>query len=61
MKKDVIVIEKVFEVPVKRLWKALTDKHELQYWFFNLQGFKAEPGNKFQFMGGHDPNIQYRD
>jgi len=60
MKKDVIVIEKVFEVPVKRLWKALTDKHELQYWFFNLQGFKAEPGNKFQFMGGHDPNIQYR-
>lgn len=59
MKHTIIVLERVFNVPAKRVWKALTDSNELKNWYFNLQGFKAEVGYQFQFTGGHDKGVQY--
>jgi uncharacterized protein YndB with AHSA1/START domain len=59
MKNRVIVLERLFNVPAKRLWKALTDSKEMKAWYFDLPGFKAEVGFQFQFTGGHDDGIQY--
>ena len=47
----VIVVEKTYNAPVERVWKAITDKNEMKKWYFDLSEFKAEPGFEFQFYG----------
>ncbi len=54
-----IVLERLFNAPVTKVWKALTDKNEMKSWYFNLAEFKAEIGIKFQFTGGPSPDKQY--
>jgi uncharacterized protein YndB with AHSA1/START domain len=46
-----IVIEKVYNAPIQKVWKAITDKDEMKKWYFDLSEFKAEPGFEFQFSG----------
>lgn len=53
-----IVIERTFDAPVAKLWKAITDKNEMKTWYFDLVEFKAEKGFTFQFTGG-TPEHQY--
>jgi uncharacterized protein YndB with AHSA1/START domain len=55
-----IVMERVLNAPVTKVWKAITDKDEMKSWYFDLEEFKAAVGLQFQFMGGPDPNTQYR-
>lgn len=51
--KKPFVIEKIYDAPVSRVWKAITDKEEMKQWYFpDLDQFKAEVGNTFQFTGG---------
>jgi uncharacterized protein YndB with AHSA1/START domain len=59
MKNNTIVLERLFDVPATRVWKALTDSNEMKSWYFNLPGFKAEIGYQFTFLGGHEEGIQY--
>lgn len=54
-----IIIEKVFDAPVSKVWRALTDSAEMKKWFFDIPGFKAEKGFQFQFTGGPDNGPQY--
>lgn len=58
MKAAPLIIERVYEAPVERVWKAITDKEQLKHWFFDIKEFKAELGFEFQFVGGKD-DIQY--
>jgi uncharacterized protein YndB with AHSA1/START domain len=44
-------IERVYDAPVEKVWKAITDKEEMQQWYFKLDAFKAEPGFEFSFYG----------
>jgi uncharacterized protein YndB with AHSA1/START domain len=55
-----IVLERVFNAPTAKVWKALTNKNEMKKWYFDLAEFKAEIGFKFQFYGGPTPERQYR-
>ncbi|MBA4139697.1 MAG: SRPBCC domain-containing protein [Segetibacter sp.] len=59
MENQPIVLERVFNAPASKVWKALTDKDEMKKWYFDLAEFKAEEGFKFQFSGGPDPETQY--
>lgn len=52
MKQEPFVIERTYNAPIERVWKALTDKNEMKEWYFNLSEFRAEPGFEFQFEGG---------
>lgn len=52
MKAAPIVIERTYNAPVEKVWKALTDKEAMKQWYFDLKEFKAEPGFEFQFEGG---------
>lgn len=58
MKTNPIIIERLFNAPAAKVWKAITDKNEMKNWYFDLKEFRAEKGFKFQFLGGHE-GVQY--
>ena len=53
-----IVLERTFNAPISKVWKAITDKNEMKKWYFDLAEFKAEKGFQFQFTGG-PPDKEY--
>ena len=56
MENKPIIVERVFNAPVSKVWKAITAKEEMKQWYFDLAEFKPEVGFKFQFMGGTEEN-----
>ena len=51
----VIVVEKIYNAPAEKVWRAITDRNEMKKWYFDLAEFKPEPGFEFQFYGeGHE-------
>lgn len=54
MKNTPFVIERTFNAPVQKVWKAITDKEQMKEWYFDLEEFKPEPGFEFQFVGGKE-------
>lgn len=59
MENDPVIVEGVYNVPVDKVWKALTDNNEIKQWYFQLKEFKPEIGFKFEFSGGADDGPQY--
>lgn len=53
------VIERTYNAPPKKVWRAITDKNEMKQWYFDLAEFKLEVGFEFQFLGGKDEKSQY--
>jgi uncharacterized protein YndB with AHSA1/START domain len=54
-----LIVERIVNAPVAKVWKAITDEVQLRQWFFNVDAFKPEIGFEFQFDGGKD-GICYR-
>ena len=54
MSSDQFVIERTYDAPIAKVWKAITDKNEMKKWYFDLAAFKAEVGFEFQFLGGSE-------
>jgi len=52
MKNEPFVIERTYNAPVEKIWKAITDKNQMKQWYFDLAEFKPEVGFEFQFYGG---------
>ena len=57
MKGDAIIIERVYDAPVEKVWKAITDREQMKQWYFDLVAFKPEVGFEFQFEGGNENRI----
>jgi uncharacterized protein YndB with AHSA1/START domain len=53
---DAVVVERIFNAPVARVWKALTDVDEMREWYFDLKEFKPEVGFEFAFVVEHEGN-----
>ena len=51
---DPIVVERIYNAPIEKVWKAITNSDDMRQWYFDLPGFKAEVGYEFQFTGGPD-------
>lgn len=51
MKNASFEIERVYNAPVSKVWEAITDKEQMKQWYFDIAGFKPEPGFEFQFSG----------
>ena len=50
-----IVIERIFNAPVKKVWEALTDVHQMKKWYFpQLEDFKAREGFETSFNVHHE-------
>jgi uncharacterized protein YndB with AHSA1/START domain len=54
MNQQSFVIERTYNAPVDKVWKAITDKEQMKQWYFDMSDFKAEPGFEFQFTGGEE-------
>jgi uncharacterized protein YndB with AHSA1/START domain len=54
MKQEPFVIERTYNAPIEKVWKAITDKTQMKEWYFDMSDFKLEPGFEFQFVGGPD-------
>jgi len=49
-----IIVEKVMNAPVSRVWQAITDKTKMKEWYFDIPSFEAKVGSEFRFEGGPD-------
>ena len=54
MKTEPFVIERTFNAPVAKVWKAITDKNEMKQWYFDIAEFKPEVGFEFHFSAGDE-------
>ena len=52
MKQEPFVIERIFDAPIQKVWKALTDTSEMKQWYFDIASFKPEVGFEFEFTAG---------
>lgn len=54
-----VVIERVLDRPVEKVWKAITDREQMKKWYFDLDGFRPEKGFHFKFSGQGHTGEQY--
>lgn len=54
MKHEPFVIERIYNAPVEKVWKAITDKDQMKEWYFDIASFTPEVGFEFQFEAGDD-------
>lgn len=54
MSSQPFVIERTYNAPVEKVWRAITDKDQMKQWYFDLTDFKPEAGFEFQFEGGSE-------
>jgi uncharacterized protein YndB with AHSA1/START domain len=50
---EAVVVERMLNAPVGRVWKALTDVNEMRRWYFDLKEFNPEVGFEFEFVVEH--------
>lgn len=44
-----IIVQYKIKAPVEKVWKALTDQHEMKSWYFDISDFELEIGKVFNF------------
>jgi len=59
MKNEPLVIERTYNAPIAKVWKAITDKSDMKQWYFDIAEFKPVVGFEFQFDASNE-NITYR-
>jgi uncharacterized protein YndB with AHSA1/START domain len=47
-----LVVEKVINAPINRVWKAITDHSQMQQWYFKMAAFEPKKGFEFAFESG---------
>jgi len=48
------VIERTYNTPREKVWQALTNRDQMEQWYFKLKEFIPEVGFKFTFLGGSE-------
>lgn len=55
MENKIITIERTFNAPVEKVWKAITDKDQMKQWYFPMMDqFKPEEGFETEFNVHHE-------
>lgn len=54
MQHEPLMLERTFNAPANRVWKAITDVKQMKEWYFDLDDFKPEIGFEFSFTGGDE-------
>lgn len=54
MNHNPVIVERTFNAPAEKVWKAISDRTEMKKWYFDLPDFSPEPGFKFTFEGGDE-------
>jgi uncharacterized protein YndB with AHSA1/START domain len=53
---EAVVVERTFNAPLAKVWKALTDVDQMRQWYFDLKEFRPEVGFEFEFVVEHEGN-----
>jgi uncharacterized protein YndB with AHSA1/START domain len=54
MKSEPVIVERVYNAPVKTVWEAITDIEKMKQWYFPmLEEFEPEVGFETRFDVGH--------
>ena len=56
---EAVIVERTFDAPVARVWKALTDVDQMSVWYFDLKEFKLQIGFEFEFVVEHEGNTYH--
>jgi uncharacterized protein YndB with AHSA1/START domain len=56
---EAVIVERTFDAPVARVWKALTDVDQMRVWYFDLKEFKLQIGFEFEFVVEHEGNTYH--
>jgi uncharacterized protein YndB with AHSA1/START domain len=59
MEQQTIIIERTYNAPIEKVWKALTDKDQMKEWYFDIPDFKPEVGFEFEFIGKGKKGEEY--
>ena len=51
MNSQPLVLERTYDAPAEKIWKALTDVDSMRKWYFDVDDFRPEPGFRFHFAG----------
>ena|SRR5438552_6207551 len=51
---ETVIIERILNASIARVWKALTEANEMRIWYFDLKEFKPEVGFEFEFAVEHE-------
>ena len=51
---EAVVIERTFNAPIAKVWRAITDVDQMRKWYFDLKEFKPELGFEFEFSVEHE-------
>ncbi|HET6527305.1 MAG TPA: SRPBCC domain-containing protein [Balneolaceae bacterium] len=54
MENKPLIIEQTLAASAENVWKAITQKEQMDQWYFSISSFKPEVGFKFQFEGGDE-------
>jgi uncharacterized protein YndB with AHSA1/START domain len=58
MKNDPVIVERVYNAPLKTVWEAITDLEKMQQWYFPmLTEFEPEAGFETRFDVTHDDKL----
>ena len=49
MNKEPFIIERTYNAPNEKVWKAISDADTMKQWYFNVPEFKPEVGLEFGF------------
>ena len=56
---EAIIMERILDAPVAKVWKALTHVDQMREWYFALKEFKPEIGFEFDFLVEHEGNTYH--
>jgi uncharacterized protein YndB with AHSA1/START domain len=54
MKTAPLIVERILNASVEKVWKAITDVSQMKQWYFDVRGFEMKPGNEFSFEGHNE-------
>lgn len=57
MKTEPFEIERTYNAPIEKVWKAITDKDQMKQWYFDISAFEPEVGFNFQFKGENEGRV----
>lgn len=55
-----IIRTEVYNAPVDKVWKALTDKEQMKQWYFDISDFELKEGNTFNFYESDKKEYHHR-
>lgn len=54
-----IIVEEIYAAPVTKVWQAITDKEQMEEWYFDIKNFVPEKGKVFDFDVEFDQNVYH--